>query len=90
MTTAWTSQAYTGHAFTYTSGTLNQITQMGTITPPPGCGISDIVQIRVLRDNDNDSTLFAGADPLAADVDAVNFDVHIEIDSFGSNQEYVK
>jgi hypothetical protein len=88
-TTAWTPIKWSAHIFTYTAGTLNQISRFGSITPSGG-GVSDILQIRLLRDTDNDSTLFDGDDPLAGDVDAVFFDVHIEVDAFGSKEEYVK
>lgn len=89
-TTAWTSVKYDSHAFTYTSGTLNQITGFPDITPPVGAGLSDILQFRIIRDNANASGLFSGADPVATDIDAVSFDCHIEIDSLGSDEEYVK
>jgi hypothetical protein len=52
--------------------------------------MSDILQLRLLRDNSNASGLFAGADPESADIEAASFDAHVEIDSFGSRQEYVK
>ena len=87
-TTAWTNVPYAAHIFTYSSGTLNQITTFGTLSPPPGVNVSDHLQIRLLRDTDNDSTEFA-ADPLVGDVDAVSLDIHIEVDGFGSDLEYV-
>ena len=90
-TTSWTNLAIDSHIFTYSAGTLNQISEWAEITPPVGYGqVSDIVQFRIYRDVTNASTLFGGADPEAADVDAVNFDIHIEVDTLGSRQEYVK
>lgn len=90
-TTSWTYQAYDSHAFTYSAGTLNQITSFGEIAAPAGAGLSDIVQFRILRDTADDSGEFgAVADPLAGDATAVQFDVHIEIDSFGSYTRYIK
>jgi hypothetical protein len=89
-TTAWTSAARASEAFTYSSGTLNQITKFPTITPPSGSGLSDILQVRIIRDKINTSGLFGGSDGLAANVDAVSFDIHKKIDGFGSNEEYVK
>lgn len=90
-TTAWTDVPYDDHVFTYSAGTLNQITTFGAITPPAGAGLSDIVQFRVLRDADNDSEEFGtGADPLSGSAEAVNFDIHYEIDGWGSDDEYVK
>lgn len=90
-TTSWTSAKLSSHAFTYSSGTMNQITGFGDITPPTGDGVSTIIQVRLLRDTNNDSTLFAGADPVTGNQYAVSMDVHKEIDSpCGSRQEYVK
>jgi hypothetical protein len=89
-TTTWTSKKYTTNACTYASGTIHQITSFGAITPPSGYGISDILQIRILRDTANASTLFTGADPYAGDAEAISFDVHIEVDMLGSRQLYVK
>jgi hypothetical protein len=86
----WTSQKYTANAFTYSAGTLNQITAFGTITPPSGYSLSDLVDIRILRDVANTSGLFAGADGLAASAFAKSFDTHVEFDTLGSNDEYVK
>lgn len=89
-TTAWTRAIMTSNVFTYTAGTLNQISGFPVITPPANYNISDILQIRFLRDNANTSGLFAGADPYTADVSATSADVHIEVDMLGSHSEYVK
>ncbi len=89
-TTSWTSAKWTSSAFTWSSGTLNQITDFGGVTPPAGYSMSDILQIRLLRDKANGSGLFSGSDGLAATVDAVNLDVHYEVDSDGSDTEYSK
>lgn len=89
--TAWTNLIPSGHSFTYSAGTLNQITEFGPITPPAGYSeVSDIIQFRIYRDVTNASTLFGGADPEAADVDAVNFDCHMIVDTLGSREEYIK
>lgn len=90
-TTTWTSLVLASNEATYTSGILNQITgTVAGITPPVGAGLSDIVQFRLIRDTANASGLFAGVDPYTGDAQAVNFDIHVEIDSFGSHEEYVK
>lgn len=89
-TTAWTLNATTGSAFTYTSGTLNQISTFSDVTPPVGYNISDIVQVRLYRDYTNVSTLFAGNDPIAATVFANSFDSHVETDRLGSSTEYAR
>lgn len=87
-TTAWTSQKWTSSAYAYSAGTLDQITSLGTITPPANYHISDILQIRLLRDNANGSTLFAGADAYTGDAEAVSLDVHIECNKCGSRTRY--
>lgn len=89
-TTSWTSQKYTDNAFTYTSGTLNQITKFGSITPPNGYSLSDIVQFRIVRDTANASGLFSGVDGLASSIETLMFDSHVEWDSMGSPIEYKK
>jgi hypothetical protein len=90
-TTAWTNLVVNSHKFTYSAGTLNQISETAAITPPAGYGeVSDIVQFRIYRDVTNVSTEFAGADPESSNVDAVNFDCHIIVDTLGSRQEYAK
>lgn len=90
-TATWTPQIWTANAETWTTGTLNQITILGTITPPVGYGqVSDIVQIRLYRDVTNVSTLFGGAEATPLNQDIVNMDCHIEVDTLGSRQEYVK
>lgn len=89
--TDWLYKKWASHAFTYTTGTLNQISSFGPITPPTGYGISDVIQFRLIRDTTNLSTLFTGpSDPQSGSIDAVSFDVHIECDGLGSNHEYRK
>lgn len=93
-TTSWTSAKYTSLATTYDGdpATINQIAVFAAIAPPVGAGLSDIVQFRILRDTDNDSTLFGtpGTDPLSGNAVAVMFDVHFMINSLGSTDEYSK
>ena len=88
--TSWTSKKYDSHVYTYTSGTLEQITSFGTITPPADVGLSSFLQVRLLRDVANTSTLFAGADPLTGSAKALGYDAHKVVDGFGSNTEYEK
>lgn len=90
-TTAWTNVPWAANAFVWSAGELNQITGFGPIVPPVGYGqVSDIVQFRIYRDYTNVSGLFGGADPVAADQLMVNFDTHIQVDTLGSRQEYIK
>lgn len=89
-TTAWTNYPMTTNAFTYTSGTLNQISHGSGLAPPAGAGLSDIIEIRILRDNANTSGVFAGADPYTATVGLTSVDIHIRENTLGSRQEYIK
>lgn len=89
-TTSWTNYKCNTLVYTYTSGTLNQIAYGAAITPPVGYNLSDILQVRVLRDNANTSTVFAGADPYTGSASVTSVDVHIEIDMLGSRSEYAK
>lgn len=89
-TTAWTNYKCNTNAFTYTSGSLNQISYGAAITPPTGYSISDIVQIRIFRDNGNTSTLFTGTDVYTGDAQITSSDIHIESDTLGSRTEFTK
>jgi hypothetical protein len=76
----WTTVAITSNAFTYTSGNLAQISKWAALTPPEGDAVSTMLLIKLFRD---DNTLPASAL-------AFEFDIHYQIDSDGSRQEYVK
>lgn len=89
--TAWTSVVMNALAYDYGSGTLNQIAYVPNgIVVPATAGLSDIVQVRILRDNANDSGLFAGADGYTGDVGVLSCDIHVAINSLGSDSEYQK
>jgi hypothetical protein len=91
--TSWTDVAHTANAYTWSSGTLNQITKFGSITPPAGAGLSDLLLVKIWRDVANESTLFTGAEVDANvqdNADAYSFDIHFEIDQAGSDEEYAK
>jgi hypothetical protein len=87
---AWVLAATTGQAFTYTSGTILQISSWPAINMSTITGVSGFLDIKVYRDTANGSTLFAGADPLTGDWLAKEFDLHYQIDSIGSGEEYTK
>lgn len=89
-TTTWTNYKCNVNAFTYTGGTLNQISHDGGLTPPTGAGLSDIIEIRVIRDTANASGLFTPGNTYAATASVTSIDLHYECDSLGSNQEYIK
>lgn len=88
--TVWVPIARVAEIFAYSSGTLNQISTFGSISPPASEGVSSIVQIKLCRDTNNDSGLFAGTDPLVGDADVLQLDVHVLIDMLGSRTEFVK
>ncbi len=93
-TTAWTKLKCTDLIFPYTSGTIHQISDAAAIAVPVGTTLSDIVQFRIYRDTTNASTEFAGACPYNtggnASVPVLSFDVHLMINSVGSDSEYIK
>lgn len=77
------------HAFTYTSGVINQISAFPDIDLSTA-GISDLLTIVFFRDTANTSTIFTGADPSALVEYANSVDMHIQVDMPGSRQEYIK
>ena len=89
-TTAWTNYKMNTPAFSYTSGVLNQICNGSGITPPNGAGISDILEVRIIRDNANATGIFAGANVYNATARVTSVDIHVEKDTIGSNDEYTK
>lgn len=90
-TTAWTTGIKQDNKFTYATGTtMVQITDFPSITPPANAYLSDMIQLRLLRDSDNDTAMFSGTDDALGDIDALQMDIHIEVDSLGSRLEYTK
>lgn len=90
-TSGWTLLPLTSLIFSYTSGTLNQISDGSTtITPPANAELSDIFQVKLYRDYTNASTLFAGAETTGLDIDAMSADMHRRSDTMGSRTEYTK
>lgn len=96
--TTWTNIAHSANAFTWSTGTLNQLTKFDHIDPPEGAGLSDCVQFRIYRDVADDSDLWNVEEEAVPeddgttqdDVYAVSFDIHFEIDAAGSYGEYTK
>lgn len=88
---SWTYAKRSTEIYPFVTGsTINQITTFGSITPTSDADLSDIIQFRLIRDGDNQSSAFSSTDPLTGNVSAVNFDVHVEIDMFGSRSEFSK
>ena len=85
---AYTNVEYTDNVFTYTSGTILQITTFPAFAS--ASGVSNCVDCILYRDTDNDSGLFAGSDPYTGLAKLKFADLHYEIDSTGSFSEYSK
>lgn len=81
-TTSWTTTVVTcnstNNVFTYSSGTLNQITELVNVDMEDA-GISATVQFQLAR-----------TDSETGDITVTFVDAHIELDSAGSETEYVK
>lgn len=88
--TTWSNYILDTNAFTYVSGSLNQISYGSGIAAPTIDGISGILQVRLIRDTDNDSTEFTVADAYTGTVQVTELDIHYEIDTIGSREEYTK
>jgi hypothetical protein len=79
------------HAFTYTSGVLNQISDFPEIDlTAETTYISDVLTIVLFRDTTNASSAFGGSDPSSLVEMVTDLDCHIQIDSFGSEQVLIK
>jgi hypothetical protein len=88
-TAAWTYRKWSANAFDYAGTTLAQISTFGEITPPDGYSISDVLQVRLLRDVAAASGQFGGvADTYTGDAEAVFLDIHIECNKLGSRTRY--
>jgi len=70
----------TYEAFTYESGNLAQISKWEAIAPPDDDNVSATLQIKLYRDDNAGPEIALG----------VEFDIHFQIDTPGSKQEYVK
>jgi hypothetical protein len=78
---AWTTgYSFNSFAFTYSSGNLHQIATNATGISGSGKKISSILLIKLYR-NDNVAI---------GNVLAFQFDIHMEINSMGSRQQYIK
>ena len=68
----------TGDVFPYTSGTLNQITELVTVHTT-GCNISDTIQFQLCRTDSSNIT-----------IETTYIDAHYEVDMLGSHTEFIK
>jgi hypothetical protein len=52
--------------------------------------LENIPDVKASFEDDEDSSSFGSTDLVAGTVQALNFDIHIEVDAMGSRQEYLK
>ena len=86
----WTDVSIGDSVFTYVSGTLAQISQFNIEVDPSIDGVSAMLDIKFYRDTANTSGLFAGTDAYTGTATVKEFDIHYEIDGFGSDSQYTK
>jgi hypothetical protein len=87
---AWTDVKWSSNAFTWTTGQLNQISVFPVIAQTSDASLSDLLQVKLIRDSANASSAFATTDAYGAPVHALMFDLHWERDTLGSRTEYQK
>jgi len=79
---------YTTNAFTYTSGTLAQITKFPEIDISD-MEISSSIDIVIFRDSADTSLLFGASDPVGSGVVVKYNDSHAQFNKPGSKEEFV-
>ncbi len=84
---SFTLAAMNGHAFTWSSGVLLQITTFPEIPGLAGENVSSICDLIVYRDNANASALFAGSDTYGV-AKTKELDLHYQVSGWGSRQEF--
>lgn len=78
--TVWTTYTMNEYAIAYTSGNRSQILKNSVGISGAGKVISSILKIKLYRDDN----VYTG------DILADQFDIHIEVDSFGSEEQFDK
>jgi len=79
--TDWTTDTTYMSVFPYTSGSIMQILEFPKIDGSAITGVSSMLQIKLYRRT---------GDGVSGDVQVLEFDIHIQIDSNGSDSEYLK
>lgn len=77
---SWTTVTIDQLAFTYSSGSLHQISKPSSMISGTGKTLSSILQVKLYRDDN----VYTG------DALALEFDIHYEVDAVGSGQEFLK
>lgn len=75
--------------FPFTGSPILQISTFPEIDMT-GFRISSFIDVKISRDTANGSGLFSGADPLVGGVLLKEFDIHYQLDSIGSLEEFIK
>jgi hypothetical protein len=91
--TTWTYQDVINTVFPYTDGTILQICNFGSITPPASpaaTDVSSILQLKLMRDNGNTPYVYSAKDTYTGDAEALSLDIHIKTDTEGSRTEFQK
>lgn len=89
-TTTWSDYILNNTAFIYTAGVINQISGGTGIAPPTTDGLSGLMQIRIIRDCDNNSGAFPTTDLYSTTANVMFADIHYEKDTIGSRQQFIK
>lgn len=89
-TTTWSDCPLLGNVYTYTVGSLHQISYSTGLASPSTDDISGVIQLRVFRDNANASGAFATTNLYSTTVSIMFVDIHNEIDTVGSRAQYTK
>jgi hypothetical protein len=84
--TGWTTITLDTYLVTYVSGSMHQVLKASTHIDGAGKGISSILKVKLYRDDD----VYIDAVNVNGDVLVSDLDVHYQIDSKGSVEEYVK
>lgn len=85
----WTYQKVASSVYTYSSGTILQISSFGSIAPPATpTDVSSILQLKLMRDNG--PAKYDNPDDYSGDAHGLSLDIHIKINTMGSRDEYAK
>lgn len=82
-TLAWTTVSDSTVSYTWTAGTIHQVVDIADITGT-GKGMSSIIKMKLSRLGGNSGDNHSG------DILLTEFDLHYQLDGFGSSTEYAK
>jgi len=80
---------YSDIKIVYAAGAISQLSDFPDINMIDS-GLSRIYDVKIYRDTANASGLFAGADSYTGDASLKEFDIHVQYDTLGSKEEYIK